>query len=260
MTDKRTKLLKELDELLRQGNLIYYSMANELNKLPKEIFKSLEKEGIDLPKVEEEYDTWYSEALLVVKQIIPDRLDDFTTQYRDTKRKKVDYLTYGISDYLLGLKTTRGLDVVVDTTAAIPKMQNQLSILTSARKRFESSLFDIEEVLQAEIFDSELDAANELCKKGFLRGSGAIAGVVLEKHLRHICQYHNVKIKKKNPSISDYNQLLKNEGLIDTPKWRFIQHLADVRNLCDHKKDREPTHDDVSELIEGVKKVIKTVF
>ena len=139
-------------------------------------------------------------------------------------------------------------------------MNNQRSILASAEKKFESALFDIQEVLQADMFDSELVAARELAKKGFLRGGGAIAGVVLEKHLRHICDVHCLKIRIKHPSISDFNQMLKDTEIIDTAKWRFIQHLGDLRNLCDHNKDREPMKEDVFELVEGVEKIIKTVF
>jgi uncharacterized protein (UPF0332 family) len=83
--------------------------------------------------------------------------------------------------------------------------------------------------------------------------------VVLEKHLSHACDGHSLKSSKKHPSIGDLNQLLKDSGVIDTAKWRFIQHLADLRNLCDHKKDREPTKEDIAELVEGVGSVIKTV-
>ena len=43
-------------------------------------------------------------------------------------------------------------------------------------------------------------------------------------------------------------------------KWKNIQYLGDLRNLCDHSKDREPTNDDVEELINGTSKIIKTVF
>ena len=110
------------------------------------------------------------------------------------------------------------------------------------------------------MFDSEIDSAKELTKKGFLRGAGAIAGVILEKHLGHICENHGLKSRKKHPSISDFNQMLKDGQIIDTPKWRFIQHLGDIRNLCDHKKERDPTKDDLTELLEGVDKVIKTVY
>lgn len=48
--------------------------------------------------------------------------------------------------------------------------------------------------------------------------------------------------------------------MIDISRWRQIQFLGDVRNLCDHKKEKEPTEEQVEELIEGVEKVIKNVF
>ena len=52
----------------------------------------------------------------------------------------------------------------------------------SLESRFESSLFDMQQLVQADMFDSELDAARELWKKGFLRAAVAICGVILEKH------------------------------------------------------------------------------
>jgi hypothetical protein len=137
---------------------------------------------------------------------------------------------------------------------------NQLAIVKSAKKRFESSLFNIHQIVQANLFDSELEAAEELLKNGFLRGAGAVAGVVLEKHLGQVCINHNVKIKKRNPHISDYNDALKKEDIIDVPNWRFIQRLGDLRNLCVHKKGRNPTEDEVAELIKGVEKITKSLF
>lgn len=262
MKSKFESLKTELKELIKQGDYLYYAMADAQEQLPKKFKKQLKDSGIELPNFELEYDNWYSESLIVIKQLIPERYDDFVKQYKNEKRKEIDFLTYGISDYLLGLRTTRGGDssVVADQSAAIPKMKNQKTILASVEKRFESKLFDIKEVVQADIYDSELDAARDLVKKGFIRGGGAIAGVVLESHLGHICELHNLKSRKKHPSISDYYQLLKDNEIIDIAKWRFIQHLGDIRNLCDHQKDRDPTKDDALELIEGVEKVIKTVF
>lgn len=140
------------------------------------------------------------------------------------------------------------------------KYKTQFEILKSAELRFESSLFDIKQLIQADLFDSELDSAKELFKNGFLRGAGAISGVVLEKHLSQVCNNHRVTIRKKNPSISDSNDLLKNNNVIDVPSWRFIQRLGDLRNLCDHNKEREPTKEEVNELIHGVEKVSKTIY
>ena len=260
MTSKFDSMKTELDSLILKGNLLYYAMFDDTQGLSEELEKQLKESKVKLPNFKTEYDSWYSEALIIIKQLLPDRLADFIKQYKDEKRKDIDRPTYGIADYLLGLRKTRGTKVVLEESAAIPKMQIQNSILKAVQKRFESSLFDIKEVLQADIFDSELAAARELAKKGFIRGGGAIAGVVLEKHLGHVCDVHGYKSRKKHPSISDYYKLLKENNIIDTPKWRFIQHLGDLRNLCDHNKDREPTKDDVTELVEGAEKVIKTVF
>lgn len=81
--------------------------------------------------------------------------------------------------------------------------ENQLGIVKAAQKRFESSLFDIRQLVQTVLFDSELDAARELNKKGFSRGAKAIADVVLEKHLAQVCKNRKIKVVKKNPSIND---------------------------------------------------------
>jgi hypothetical protein len=40
----------------------------------------------------------------------------------------------------------------------------------------------------------------------------------------------------------------------------FNQHLADIRNLCDHDKTIKPTADQVDGLTKGVAKVVKTLF
>ena len=114
--------------------------------------------------------------------------------------------------------------------------------------------------MQADLFDSELDSARELLKKGFLRGAGVLSGVVLEKHLSQVCANHKISIRKKKPTISDFNDLLKKNDVVDVPTWRSIQRLGDLRNLCGHNKDREPTKEETSELIEGVDKVIKTIY
>jgi hypothetical protein len=45
------------------------------------------------------------------------------------------------------------------------------------------SFNDIKVMVQAGLFDSDLDAAGELAKNKFTRAAGASAGVVLERHL-----------------------------------------------------------------------------
>ncbi len=260
MTSKYEALKKEVLELEKLGKQLYVSMIHECQTIEKEDLDALKKDGITIISVGNNYQSWYTKACRVIEQIIPERLNEFVTLYQgDLKRKEVTYMNYSIYDYLIGLHSTRGSNVIASKKSALPKMEVQWHILSSASEKFESTLFDIKEILQADIYDSELDTAKELNKKGFIRAAGAVAGVVLEKHLAHVCTVHKIKPKKTNPSISEYNQSLKDNDITDTAKWRFIQHLGDIRNLCDHNKEREPKKDEVDEYIIGIMKIIKTV-
>ena len=196
--------------------------------------------------------------------MLPDRVSDFTRYYEKPRsRKSITYVTYVIEDYLEGLTvyvTAQGNTKAIKAEAAILRFDQQLSIVDSIRERFRSSLFDIRQLAQADLFDSELDAAKELAKNRFTRAAGALAGVVLERHLKEVCGNHNVTIRKSNPQISDLNDALKSAAVIDTPQWRSIQHLGDLRNLCAHDKESEPTADQTNDLLAGVSKLTKTVF
>ena len=132
--------------------------------------------------------------------------------------------------------------------------------MKAAAARFEGSLFDIQALVQADLFDNELDASEDLNKNGFSRGAGAIAGVVLEGHLATVCKNHNITLSKKKPTLVDLYEALRKHDVIDIATRRFIQHLADIRNNCDHKGAKEPSKEDVHDLVEGVRKISKTVF
>lgn len=257
----------DLSKLVQDGSLLEAAMVLEIYDKGKlrEALGTKESDDIDaliesLPNFRTGYESWYSEALVVIRVLLPERLEDFKSLYEVPKgRKLADYGNYTLSDYLIGLKSTRGYDTVVDRTAGLPKLQRQTAILASVQKRFKSSLFEIKSILQADLFDSELSAANELLKKGFCRGAGAIAGVVLEGHLQEVSANHQIKFRKKSPTISDFNNGLKEAEVISVSQWRFISLLGDYRNLCDHKKPDDPSHSQVRDLIDGVEKVLKTI-
>ena len=214
---------------------------------------------------ERQYQRWYTQASAVVRQLLSDRAAEFNMLYMgDGKRKDVNSVTYTIQDWLNGIRagtymgsSKKHFD---DFGAAFTKFITQLRILESVEARFETKLIDIERLVQADLFDTELESARELLKHGFVRAAGAIAGVVLEKHLLQVAVQHNIKIRKRNPNISDLNDLLKNEDVLDTPVWRQIQRLGDIRNLCSHNKDRSPSNEEAVELIEGVDNITKTLF
>jgi hypothetical protein len=260
---------KDLDALVDKGSMLENALNYELrpDEFTEEVKKQFGSEADEflktVPSFARTYQHWYSEAKALVRQLLPDRLSDFVRHYEKPKpRKLLDFESYRIEDCLQGVRVVRGYqkEVVVDGSAALPHFRQQLAIVKSIRERFESSLFDIRLLVQGDLFDSELDAARELAKNKFLRAAGAVAGVVLEKHLGQVCENHTLKSTKKNPTIADFNDLLKESGVIDVPQWRSIQYLGDLRNLCDHDKKVEPTVDQVNDLITGVSKLTKNLF
>ena len=261
----------DLGRLIAAGERLW--MAMQYKCWPKEFEERVREEygekatpdflG-DLPSFPDEYQAWYSEAKALVRQLLPDRSDDFSGYYEKPKtRKEITFESYRISDYLEGLRVTGSgfpAEEIVDPSAAIPRFKQQLAIVKAISNRFESSLFDIRQLVQADLFDSELEAAKALVKQGFLRGGGAMAGVVMEKHLAQVCENRKVKLPKKALTIGDFNDALKKAEAIDLPQLRFNQHLGALRNLCDHNKDAAPTKEQVNELVDGVMKLTKTLF
>jgi hypothetical protein len=166
---------KDLDALILRREQLHHAIQSECYPEQfKRALKELKQEARDvlakLPSFADGYQAWYSEAKLVIKQLLPDRLADFVRHYEKPKpRKDISYDSYRIEDYLQGLTVTRGYDKekVVGPDAAIPHFRQQLSILKSVKGRFDSSLFDIRQLVQADLFDSELDAAGNWGKMDF---------------------------------------------------------------------------------------------
>src|ERR1041384_4453401 len=102
----------------------------------------------------------------------------------------------------------------------MPHFDQQLAIVKAAQRRFATSLFEIKQLVQADLLDSELSAAEELAAHQFVRAAGAVAGVVMEKHLAQVCENHKVAMSKKTPTINDFNEALRGAGAIDLAQWR----------------------------------------
>ena len=243
------KYRDDFEALVRRGEEVLQEMRNRLNS--NQSSPALLNPNVD-------YQCWYTEAYALVNQLLPGRLTEFEQIYEGDGARRHSTIQEWLNGHLYQFARTNSATPVF--LNIVRQFENQLNILKSLGGRFESALFDIQLLVQADLFNSELDSARELAMVGFLRAAGAVAGVVLEKHLRQVVENHNINIRKKNPTIGDYNDRLKSEGILDVPVWRQIQWLADIRNLCDHDKKKEPTREDVEDLIKGVAKVTKTLF
>jgi hypothetical protein len=265
----RNRLKDELEVLITNGQFLDASMKREVVG-EKEFRKAAEKqfsgEKLEnfiskIPDFRSDYETWYSKSLAVVKQLLPDRQSDFIALYKKaSNRKETSYGNYVIQDFLESLRVTRAGDVIVDIRAALPKFAQQLAILRACKSNFDSALVNITQLAHADVLDGEIAAARELQKSKFYRAAGAVCGVAIERHLNQICKDHSIAASKKNPTINDLNQILKDNSIIDNIEWRHISLLADIRNLSVHNKQQEPTLEQITTLIDGTAKIIKTVF
>jgi len=256
---------KNIEALAKQGNDLYIALSyhSTNDEQRKEIEETLKRNGKDLaqlPKFNTAYEVWYSEALLYIKKFIPDRVNDFSTLYKNEKRKEITAVNYTISDAIIGATIKYAGTLKASPLSAAPKLLQQVSILRSTVALVDSVIYSMNFTIRSELFDSELDAAAELLKSGFLRAAGAMCGVILEKHLAQVCMQHEISLKKKSPTISDYNDVLKDSSIIDLPTWRYLQMLGDLRNICCHDKNVEPTKEQANDLLTGTQKITKTVF
>jgi hypothetical protein len=230
---------------------------------------ALHKEGAELAvafqrkedkQFQYDYQRWYTKALKAVASLAPDRHAEFRSYYEiDPKRKLLGYGTFVIQDFLKGVLPNRLAYPDFDSRGQVLTcFFNQLTILKALDERIDSVLTDIEGELYAELQDSELVVARQLVGAS-LRAAGALAGVVVEGHLQKVASAHGVNLAKKNPTIADLNDALKSSSAIDTPTWRKIAFLGDLRNLCSHRKDVEPTKEQIEELIQGAEWLTKNV-
>jgi len=267
MVSKLDVYKKDFDKLASLGNDLYLKLILEakpssLSEFKQQNPETIEKIEKEVPHFSGRYQEWYSESYELIRQLLPSRIVDFEEYYKGNgkPRKDITFANYTIKDALNGLQVTRGREkeIVVDSSAAIQLLAQQVKILEAVGKRFESSLFDIKTLVHAELLDSELDEARILQKNGYFRAAGALAGVSLEAHLKSVCVSHGVT-SKNNWNLSNYNDALKDKAY-DTAEWRRLQHLTDLRNKCDHKKSTEPTDLEITDLIDGTSRVIKNIF
>jgi hypothetical protein len=240
-------------------------IRQELSKLIEEQGKLMDlgKDVKDTIAFGTEYQHWYTRALKIVEALAPDRLDEFVDYYRvNPKRREMHAGNYTIQDYVMGygpMPDCTGKLPYDPANLACVRVLNQIQILASLSTRIGTVLSDVRGHLFTELQDAELQAAEQLTKIN-LRAAGALAGVILERHLQRAALNHKLTIAKRDPTVADLNDPLKQAGVYDIPTWRKIQLLADIRNLCSHQKSTEPSKEQVTELIAGVNSIIKTVF
>ncbi|WP_272079424.1 DUF4145 domain-containing protein [Microcystis aeruginosa] len=123
------------------------------------------------------------------------------------------------------------------------------AVFLAAKEDFEGGyLSSIKTLVQAEVFDSELEQANELFSSGYHTAAAVIAGVVLETALRELCDRSGIPHGK----LDKMNSELAKAGVYNKLNQKRITAIADIRNSAAHGKQDEFTVQDVSDMIKDV--------
>jgi hypothetical protein len=139
-------------------------------------------------------------------------------------------------------------------------MESNLSQLTRLRAVFLAAQEDYEggyltsitNLVQADLFDSQLDQARELLTTGYRGPSAIIVGIVLETTLRKLCEAQSMPIGK----LSRMNEDLARAGVYSKLTQKKVTVWADVRNSAAHGDNDQYVNADVESMISGVQEFL----
>lgn len=249
-------LNKELEKLIEEAKLLrimfYYKAQTKFkfDKIDLEIAKQHDTQDFSLEKA---YNSFYTRALPILEKILPNRVKEFNECYKlntITHLSKYDISTFLIRVQCVSLCSEYELE-------AIKLFERQQSIIEAARDLLDTQIFNLENDIRQNIYTDELDIAEKLFSKGYIRASGSVAGVVLENHLKNVCRQDSSIQLNGSETLSQYNLLLKSK--IGNIVWGRIDSISRIRNACDHARDEAPTQNEVKLLIDETKQILKDV-
>jgi hypothetical protein len=239
--DERDQLRFELGVLLASG---------------RELSTYVRRENLDPRDVNERYQVWYTQTLRLVGRVLSERRREFEGFYRSDQDDRDQSATISaILGSLSGPRATgekrealAGLfDPGLEQATFLHLLGMQLAILASASPPL------LPEERRPE---RELRVARLLLAKGHRRAAGAVAGVVLERHLRKVALRHDLALSESDSSsLPRLNRSLRKAGVCDSARLRQIARLAELCDSCIRSKKRISPKV-VSELLSGVEETL----
>lgn len=87
------------------------------------------------------YQIWYTKSLIVVKEVLPDRYNEFVECYTCSKRKEISYSNFSMYDFLIGISVSRGGVSLFDPKiAGLVRFATQISFKINLKKFREISI------------------------------------------------------------------------------------------------------------------------
>ncbi len=207
--------------------------------------EELIEEALDVKQTKYETDAGFSNAQFV---------DDFKYEQWKIKVKNILELISGKeSIYLKNFCDIDSLKYLAGDT--YPKFIKQYALLSAFKDDYEHGyLISLKNLIEADIFDTELEQAKELLISKYKLAAAVIAGIVLETALRSLCD----KINIPHGKLTKMNDDLTKAGIYNKFQHKSITALADIRNSAAHGKDSEFTHDNVENMIRDIESFLAT--
>jgi len=127
------------------------------------------------------------------------------------------------------------------------------AVFLAAKEDYEGGyLQSTRSLIQAEVFDSELEQGRALLESGYKSSAAVVSGVVLETALRELCDRQGIphgKLDKMNADLAksgEYNKLQQ----------KRITALADIRNSAAHGHPEDFSERDVEDMIRDVERLV----
>jgi hypothetical protein len=131
----------------------------------------------------------------------------------------------------------------------LDNLRGMTAVFLAAKDDFEGGhLVSIRSLVQAEVFDSELEQASEFLKQGYLVAAAVTAGVVLETALRDLCVGNRIPTGKLDKMNAD----LAKAGVYNSLTQKKITALAAIRNSAAHGHPEQFQAHDVAAMISDV--------
>ncbi len=263
--DKK-KIKEELDALILDGRYIHFAGANEYDnnmfKNATEIKQKTLSEAVKkIKNPKRYYHAWYNKSCEMVRIFSPRRLEEFEAFYTGSKHIKkiedLDSMTAGITHCFQELPITPDNKKIKRLIKFNVCLNMQRDILIAIAENFDKDILNLESTIQYGISKSEIDIAKELKENKHFRAAGAIAGVVIEVHLRAVATKRDIQLPI-NPQMKHYNEKLKGKAY-DATITKQIELCSIIRNKCAHASDNPPTDDEINTIISIAEKIIATV-
>lgn len=207
----------------------------------------------DETRFEERYQSWYSRALPLMKQLALDRYAEFQSFYVvDPRYPWHDRSAYVIQDFF------RGREADDPGGEAARCFKNQLAILRSVADRLAWASLDTDDQAERGMQLALLETARDLIKVDE-RAACAMAGTMLDTYLKKLAARRAVKFRKQKPPTAELVEALKQAKVFDVPAWSQATWLAEIHGRC-LKEGAGPTKLQVRDLVDGTQWLLTHVF